>query len=87
MRNNSGHQFSRRVTEWGFRKNVSCSERRKMLQNPRTRRYPILETQDQRVNLGKLQNWRKRYRKEEPALSLPLNTLENSCKSSSKLEV
>jgi hypothetical protein len=87
MRNDSGHQFSRRVTEWGLRKNISCSERRKMLQNPRTLSNPILETQDQRVNSGKLQNWRKRYRKEKPALSLPLNTPENTCKSSLNFEV
>ena len=30
----SGHQFSRKVDEWGFKKNVSGSERRKMLQSP-----------------------------------------------------
>jgi hypothetical protein len=86
MRNDSGHQFSRKVSEWGFRKNVSCSERRKMLQNPRALSNPTLETQDQRVNSGKLQNWGKRYRK-EPALSLQFNALENSCKHSSNLEV
>jgi hypothetical protein len=83
----SDRQFSRKVDEWGFKKNVSVSERRKILQNPPNLSHPHLESQNLRINPGKLQNWRKRYRKEESALSMSRNTLENSCKSSSKFEV
>jgi hypothetical protein len=83
----SGHQFSRKVDEWGFKKNVSGSERRKMLQSPPNRSHLLLIPHNPRINSGKLQNWRKRYRKEEPALSMPLNTLKNTCKSSLKVEV
>jgi hypothetical protein len=83
----SGHQFSRKVNEWGFKKNVSSSERRVILQNLPNRPHPPLETQNSCINSGKLQNWRKRYRKEESSSSLPRNALENACKSSSKFEV
>jgi hypothetical protein len=83
----SGHQFSRKVNEWGLKKNVSGSERRKILQGPPNRSRPLLETQYPRINSGKLQNWRKRYRKEESTLSVPRSAPENSCKSSSKFEV
>ncbi|PMD15309.1 TPR-like protein [Hyaloscypha hepaticicola] len=56
-------QFSGQVKKWGFRKNVSRSERRTMLQNlPETSGNPATGLQDRRVGQGKLKNWQRRYR-------------------------
>ena len=59
----SKRQFSRQVEKWGFRKNVSRSERRTILQNlPEKNGSLIPGFQDRRVDEGKLRNWQRRYR-------------------------
>ncbi|PMD45824.1 TPR-like protein [Hyaloscypha variabilis F] len=56
-------QFSRKIVEWGFRKNVSGSERRVILQSLPDQDIPaILYAKDPRLKPEKVRSWRKRYR-------------------------
>jgi hypothetical protein len=56
-------QFSRKIAEWGFRKNVSSSERRGILQSLPDCNVPSsLYPGDPRLKPEKLRSWRKRYR-------------------------
>ncbi|KAH8596205.1 hypothetical protein B0O99DRAFT_740757 [Bisporella sp. PMI_857] len=58
-------QFSRKVEEWGFRKNVSQSERRNIMKNFETGLVvQTIKDKDRRVNARKLENWKKRYKKD-----------------------
>ncbi|KAF4627744.1 hypothetical protein G7Y89_g10410 [Cudoniella acicularis] len=58
-------QFSRQIEKWGFRKNVSRSERRMILEAlPRSMNDPLPDLQDGRLKAGRLKNWRRRYREE-----------------------
>lgn len=54
-------QFSRKIAEWGFRKNVSSSERRGILQSLPDCNVPSsLYPGDPRLKPEKLRSWRKR---------------------------
>lgn len=68
-------QFSRKIIEWGFRKNVSSSERRNILQSLPEHTAPFpLYPEDPRLKPEKLRSWRKRYRDdvdEQPCHSVP----------------
>jgi hypothetical protein len=56
-------QFSRKIIEWGFRKNISSFERREILQTlPEDTSYSALGSKDPRLKPEKIRNWRKRYR-------------------------
>jgi hypothetical protein len=58
-------QFSRKIIEWGFRKNVSSIERRDILQTlSDDKSYSTLGFKDPRLKPEKIKNWRKRYRDE-----------------------
>ncbi|KAE9376184.1 TPR-like protein [Stipitochalara longipes BDJ] len=63
-------QFSRKIQEWGFRKNVSGSERREILQSlPEHDITSTLYAKDPRLKPEKLKSWRKRYRDDVDDLS------------------
>jgi hypothetical protein len=58
-------QFSRKIIEWGFRKNVPMSERRLILQKLSSGSQENMpKFKDLRLKPTKLNNWRKRYREE-----------------------
>jgi hypothetical protein len=60
---NRKRQFSRKIIEWEFRKNVSSFERREILQTlPEDTSYSALDSKDLRLKPEKIRNWRKRYR-------------------------
>jgi hypothetical protein len=62
------------MNEWGFRKNVSRSERLKILEAmPRSMHEPALDLKDRRLKPGKLKNWRRRYRDEVKEAPLGLS--------------
>jgi hypothetical protein len=66
-------QFSRQIENWGFRKNISRAERHKILKCvARNAREGIPELRDRRLKVGKLKNWRRRYREELSAESMIL---------------
>ena len=74
----SKRQFSRKILEWGFRKNVSRSERCLILQHlPQLGQDPVLEFDDHRFKPGKLNNWRRRYWKERLVKSRQRNHPRN----------
>lgn len=62
------------MNEWGFRKNVSRSERLKILEAmPRSIHEPAPDLKDRRLKPGKLKNWRRRYRGEVREVPLALS--------------
>jgi len=62
------------MNEWGFKKNVSRSERLKILEAmPRGMHEPALDLKDRRLKPGKLKNWRRRYRDEVKEAPLGLS--------------
>ncbi|PMD38715.1 hypothetical protein L207DRAFT_584112 [Hyaloscypha variabilis F] len=74
----SKRQFLRKMNEWGFRKNVSRSERLKILEAmPRSMHKPALDLKDRRLKPGKLKNWRRRYRDEVKEAPLGLSQVNN----------
>jgi hypothetical protein len=69
-------QFARQIEKWGFRKNVSSSERRRILQSLAGRmNEPVPELVDRRLKATKLENWKRRYRSD---MSEKINGKEES---------
>ncbi|PMD41145.1 TPR-like protein [Hyaloscypha variabilis F] len=62
----SKRQFARQIEKWGFRKNVSSSERRRILQSlAGGMNEPVPELVDRRLKTTKLENWKRRYRSDK----------------------
>jgi hypothetical protein len=67
--------FDRKIAKWGFRKNISRSERRDLLLKlPGGGSAPAPESIDRRLKAGKLKNWQRRYNEEE--LGVPLDLVQ-----------
>ncbi|PVH68814.1 TPR-like protein [Cadophora sp. DSE1049] len=70
IRNNFGweptkRQFSRKIEEWGFRKNVSRIERRRIMKTFNGEStYQTIDREDRRVTIEKLKNWKRRYKED-----------------------
>jgi len=79
-------QFSRKIIEWDFRKNVSGSERREILQSlPEREVTSTLFVKDPRLKPDKLRSWRKRYREEvDDRLPLRVDSRSSSLPSKSR---
>jgi hypothetical protein len=62
------------MNDWRFRKNVSRSERVKILEALATNSDGVVpDLKDWRLKPGKLKNWQRRYRGEVTWASLPLS--------------
>ena len=67
-------QFSRKVDEWGFKKNVTRYERRAILESLRLESHEdVLAVEDRRVKPAKIERWRRQQRNEGHAVQcLPI---------------
>ena len=69
-----------KINKWGFRKNVSRSERRMILQSS-SGETSGRNVQDRRLKEGKLKNWQRRYRDEVGGIAMVAATsYESPCK-------
>ncbi|PMD62303.1 TPR-like protein [Hyaloscypha bicolor E] len=71
-------QFSRKIIEWGFRKNIPRGERRVILQRILKGSEETSNVKDHRLKPQKLKNWQRRYRDEVQMGRCSLNRVGRS---------
>jgi hypothetical protein len=72
-------QFSRKIIEWGFRKNIPRGERRVILQRIlKGEEEETSNVKDHRLKPQKLRNWQRRYRDEVQMGPCSLNRVGRS---------